>query len=59
MDRDAAEEVVQDTLTEIATDKIYTFVKKQAKFTTFCTAIAKNKALSYVKKGQSLLSARV
>lgn len=50
MDWDAAEEVTQDTLTEIATDKIHTFVKKEAKFTTFCTAIAKNKALTYVRK---------
>ena len=50
MDRDVAEEVTQDTLTEIATDKIHTFVKKEAKFTTFCTVIAKNKALTYVRK---------
>lgn len=50
MDRDVAEDVVQDTMTEIATDKIHTFVKKEAKFTTFCTAIAKNKTLSYVRK---------
>lgn len=49
MEKDAVEEVTQDTLALIATDKIDTFQKKEAKFTTFCTAIAKNKALGYVR----------
>lgn len=49
MGKDAVEEVTQDTLALIATDKIDTFQKKEAKFTTFCAAIAKNKALGYVR----------
>lgn len=49
-DRGAAEDVTQEALTEIATDTIYTYEKKEAKFTTFCTAIAKNKAIDYLRK---------
>lgn len=50
MNRDAAEEVTQDTLAEIAAGKIDDFEKKNAKFSTFCTAIAKNKAVDYMRK---------
>lgn len=50
IDLEMAEELTQEVLMTIATDKIHTFEKKEAKFTTFCTAIAKNKALDYVRK---------
>lgn len=50
MNRDVMEEVTQDALAEIATDAIHTFEKREAKFTTFCTAIAKNKAIDYLRK---------
>lgn len=49
-DEDAIEEVTQDVIAVIATDKIYTFQKNEAKFTTFCAAIAKNRAFDYVRK---------
>lgn len=49
-DADAVDEVTQDALAAIATDKIYTFQKKEAKFTTFCVAVAKNKAFDYVRR---------
>ncbi|MCM1261548.1 MAG: hypothetical protein NC313_02415 [Butyrivibrio sp.] len=52
LDENALDEVAQETLTAIATDKIYTFHKKEAKFTTFCTAIAKNKAFDYVRRSR-------
>ncbi|MCM1047161.1 MAG: hypothetical protein NC433_01890 [Clostridiales bacterium] len=52
LDENALDEVTQETLTAIATDKIYTFHKKEAKFTTFCTAIAKNKAFDYVRRSR-------
>lgn len=48
IDRDMVEELTQETLLVISTDKIHTFVKREAKFTTFCVTIAKNKALDYV-----------
>lgn len=50
MNRDVTEEVVQDALTEIAVKAIYTFEKEKAKFTTYCTGIAKNKAIDYIRK---------
>lgn len=50
VDVDMAEELTQEVLITIATDKIHTFEKKDAKFTTFCITIAKNKALDYVRK---------
>ena len=49
-DRDAAEDVTQEALAEIATNAIYTFEKKEAKFTTFCAEIAKNKTIDYLRK---------
>lgn len=49
-DQGMAEDVTQDALTEIATDTIHTFEKKEAKFTTFCTTIAKNKAIDYIRE---------
>ncbi|MCM1044217.1 MAG: hypothetical protein NC417_01795 [Candidatus Gastranaerophilales bacterium] len=51
-DENVLDEVTQETLTAIATDKIYTFHKKEAKFTTFCTVIAKNKAFDYVRRSR-------
>ena len=50
VDRDTAEELTQDVMMVIATKEIHTFEKRDAKFTTFCTAIAKNKAISYLRK---------
>lgn len=55
MNADTAEEVKQDTLTEIAAGKIDDFEKKEAKFSTFCTAIAKNKAIDYIRKADRCL----
>ncbi|MGN0366120.1 MAG: RNA polymerase sigma factor [Suilimivivens sp.] len=49
IDEDMVEELTQDALIAIATDKIHTFQKREAKFTTFCVTIAKNKALDYVR----------
>lgn len=49
IDTDMVEELTQDVLIAIATDKIHTFEKKTAKFTTFCVTVAKNKALDYVR----------
>lgn len=49
-DRGVAEDVTQEALIEISTDTIHTFVKKEAQFTTFCTTIAKNKAIDYMRK---------
>lgn len=48
--RDVAEELTQDVMLIISTDKIYTFKKTAAKFTTFCRAIAEKKAIDYIKK---------
>lgn len=50
VDWDTVEELTQDVLTAIATEKIDSFQKEQAKFTTFCLTIAKNKALDFVRK---------
>lgn len=50
VDVDMADELTQEVLVVIATDKIHTFEKKEAKFTTFCATIAKNKALDYVRR---------
>lgn len=57
LDENALDEVIQETLAVIATDKIYTFQKKEAKFTTFCTVIAKNKAFDYVRRSRYSLCA--
>lgn len=51
-DANALDEVTQETMAAIATDKIDTFHKKEAKFTTFCATIAKNKAFDYVRKSR-------
>ena len=55
LDEDMVEDVTQETLAAIATDKIYSFQKKEAKFTTFCTVIAKNKASDYIRKNRHSL----
>ncbi len=57
LDENVLDEVTQETLTVLATDKIHSFQKKEAKFTTFCTVIAKNKALDYVRKNRYSLCA--
>lgn len=49
-DRDAAHDIAQDTLTVIAAGKIDEFEKNKAKFTTFCSGIARNKAIDYIKE---------
>lgn len=50
VDEDVVEELTQDVLILVATDKIYSFEKKEARFATYCAVIAKNKALDYVRK---------
>ena len=50
IDHDMVSELTQEIMVAIATKTIHTFEKKEAKFVTFCTLIAKNKALDYVKK---------
>ncbi len=50
VDEYMVEELVQEALLAISIEKIYTFQKEKAKFTTFCMAVAKNKALDYVRK---------
>lgn len=50
VDHEAVDELTQEVMLVIAMDKIHTYEKKEAKFTTFCTVIAKNKALDYVRK---------
>lgn len=57
LDENALDEVTQETMAAIATDKIHTFQKKEAKFTTFCTVIAKNKAFNYVRRSRYSLCA--
>lgn len=55
LDENVIEEVTQDTLAALATGKIHAFQKKEAKFTTFCSVIAKNKAFDYIKKARHSL----
>lgn len=43
------EEFTQETMIAVA-KKIHTYEKKEAKFTTFCCVIAKNKIYDYVRK---------
>lgn len=50
IDHETVSELTQDVMLVIATDKIHTFEKQTAAFSTFCATIAKNKALDYVKK---------
>lgn len=50
IDMDTVSELTQDIMIVIATKTIHEFVKKEAKFVTYCTRIAKNKALDYVEK---------
>lgn len=50
IDVDIVDELTQEVLILVATDKIHSFEKKEARFTTFCAVIAKNKALDYVRK---------
>ena len=50
IDEYMVDELVQESLLVISVEKIHTFQKEEAKFATFCAAIAKNKALDYVKK---------
>ena len=50
VDEQAAEDLTQEVLLAIFQKEIYKFRGECAKFSTFCYAIAKNKALSYVKK---------
>lgn len=49
VDLGCAEELTQETMAAVA-EKIYTFEKKEAKFTTFCCYIAKNKVVDYIRK---------
>ena len=46
------DELTQEVLLIISTEKIHTFQKEKAKFTSFCATIAKNQALDYVRKRQ-------
>ena len=57
LDGNVLDEVTQETLAVIATDKIHSFQKKEAKFTTFCAVIAKNKVFDYVRKDRLSLCA--
>lgn len=49
VDFGCAEEVTQEAMMAVA-EKIYTFEKKGAKFTTICCAIAKNKMIDYIRE---------
>ena len=50
VDYDSAKELTQDVLVEIVAKGIHTFKKEDAKFTTYCTYIAKNKSIDYLRK---------
>ena len=50
IDHATVSELTQDIMIVIATKTIHEFVKGEAKFVTYCTRIAKNKALDYVEK---------
>ena len=49
LDKEAVEDLVQDIMATLF-DKVFESFKGDAKFSTFCFAIAKNKANTYIKK---------
>ena len=50
VDEYTAEELAQDVLIIIMNQGLHTFQKKEASFVTYCSVIAKNKALDYIRR---------